>query len=126
MWLELFLILYLRGRGKKCLNFRKLDSKRLDSWTLTSVVGDPVEVSTFTGDFSEGRLSVCQNLVMFAAGTGFTPMVRLIHHCIEDTKSRVWVSTKYGLNFLCFCTKNFLWFNEHLLFDSIKYYLWPK
>uniref|UniRef100_A0A8W8JET7 Flavohemoprotein b5/b5R n=1 Tax=Magallana gigas TaxID=29159 RepID=A0A8W8JET7_MAGGI len=61
----------------------------LTPWIDSLSKGDPVEVSTFTGDFSEDRLSVCQNLVMFAAGTGFTPMVRLIHHCIEDTKSRV-------------------------------------
>lgn len=46
-----------------------------------------MEVSTFTGDFNEDRLSVCQNLVMFAAGTGFTPMVRLIHRSLEDPKS---------------------------------------
>lgn len=85
---------------EKNSKFRGLEKKQIGSWTLTSVVGDPVEVSTFTGDFSEDRLSVCQNLVMFAAGTGFTPMVRLIHHCIEDTKSRVWVSTKYGSNFV--------------------------
>lgn len=80
----------------------------LTPWIDSLSKGDPVEVSTFTGDFSEGRLSVCQNLVMFAAGTGFTPMVRLIHHCIEDTKSRV----NLKLVFFNKREEDILWYNQ--------------
>ncbi|XP_078324378.1 cytochrome b5 reductase 4-like isoform X2 [Crassostrea virginica] len=80
----------------------------LTPWIDSLKKGDPVEVSTFTGDFNEDRLSVCQNLVMFAAGTGFTPMVRLIHRSLEDPKSSLNVR-------LVFFNKKFediLWYDQ--------------
>ncbi|XP_061193532.1 cytochrome b5 reductase 4-like isoform X3 [Saccostrea echinata] len=80
----------------------------LTPWIDSLSIGDLVEVSTFTGDFDEQRLSVCHDLVMFAAGTGFTPMVRLINHCVEDPKSIV------NLKLLFFNKKeeDILWYDQ--------------
>ncbi|XP_056016450.1 cytochrome b5 reductase 4-like isoform X3 [Ostrea edulis] len=61
----------------------------LTPWIDSLSKGDPIEVSTFTGDFNVQHLSTCRDLVMFAAGTGFTPMVRLINHSIQDLQSNV-------------------------------------
>ncbi len=44
-----------------------------------SPAGDALELSGPEGDFAEARLRDCRELVMFAAGTGFTPMAALIH-----------------------------------------------
>jgi cytochrome-b5 reductase len=45
-------------------------------------LGDQLEISNYRGDFDERRLSDCLHLVMFAAGTGITPMYGLISHAL--------------------------------------------
>lgn len=42
-------------------------------------IGDTVDVKDTEGDFDLAIMQRCQNLVLLAAGTGFTPMVRLLH-----------------------------------------------
>ncbi|KAL3211846.1 hypothetical protein MRX96_051939 [Rhipicephalus microplus] len=42
-------------------------------------IGDKVDMKDTEGDFELSTLQSCQNLVLLAAGTGFTPMVRLLH-----------------------------------------------
>ena len=51
--------------------------------------GDSVSISDHDGNFAESRLQECTHLVMFAAGTGFTPMVKLIYKSlVEDMQSK--------------------------------------
>lgn len=45
----------------------------------TLEIGDKVDMKDTEGDFELSTLQRCQNLVLLAAGTGFTPMVRLLH-----------------------------------------------
>ena len=49
-----------------------------------------MSVSSFDGSFNISRLHECTHLIMFAAGTGFTPMVRLMYETlyIDENKSR--------------------------------------
>ena len=42
------------------------------------LLGDFLDISSPDGDFDKRRLERCRQLVMYAAGTGFTPMVGLI------------------------------------------------
>ncbi|XP_014669144.1 PREDICTED: cytochrome b5 reductase 4-like [Priapulus caudatus] len=49
------------------------------------VAGDALRVSSFDGRFSASRLDGCTHLVMFAAGTGITPMIRLIYRALEES-----------------------------------------
>uniref|UniRef100_A0A1E1X9K2 Cytochrome b5 reductase 4 n=1 Tax=Amblyomma aureolatum TaxID=187763 RepID=A0A1E1X9K2_9ACAR len=42
-------------------------------------IGDKVDMKDTEGDFELTTLQRCRNLVLLAAGTGFTPMVRLLH-----------------------------------------------
>ncbi|XP_052241631.1 cytochrome b5 reductase 4-like isoform X3 [Dreissena polymorpha] len=58
----------------------------LTPWIGALKPGDVLPVSSFDGDFTWRDHQHCGTLVMFAAGTGFTPMVRLIYTAlIEDT-----------------------------------------
>ncbi|KAL8609950.1 hypothetical protein ACOMHN_046870 [Nucella lapillus] len=50
-------------------------------------VGDQVCMSDNDGSFDVSRLAGVTHLVMLAAGTGFTPMVRLIYHTVMDAPS---------------------------------------
>ncbi|CAH1800032.1 unnamed protein product [Owenia fusiformis] len=56
-------------------------------------IGDTLEISNSDGNFLEKKLDSFTNLVLLAAGTGFTPMIKLInktvsnkHKSIKDTK----------------------------------------
>ena len=42
-------------------------------------LGDTLKISSSEGNFRTSQLENCRELIMFAAGTGFTPMARLIH-----------------------------------------------
>ncbi len=52
-----------------------------------SVVGDIIEISNHDGNFSISQLENASHLIMFAGGTGFTPMVGLINTALT-THSR--------------------------------------
>ncbi|XP_067126102.1 cytochrome b5 reductase 4 isoform X2 [Centruroides vittatus] len=47
-------------------------------------VGGTVNISSYDGDFDKGKLLKCTKLVLLAAGTGFTPMVKLIQFSLND------------------------------------------
>ncbi|XP_076371795.1 cytochrome b5 reductase 4 isoform X2 [Tachypleus tridentatus] len=47
-------------------------------------IGDSIEVSDCTGDFDDNILSRYSHLALFAAGTGITPMIRLIQRSLRD------------------------------------------
>lgn len=62
--------------------------KSYDNGALTPVirqlqVGDEISVSTCEGNFKLGTLEGRSRVVLLAAGTGFTPMARLIGHCLR-------------------------------------------
>lgn len=64
----------------------------LTPWIGTLAPGDGIDISYPEGVFKEESLTDVTDLVMFAAGTGFTPMVRIIYHCLHvdnNTKRNV-------------------------------------
>ncbi|XP_033116914.1 cytochrome b5 reductase 4-like [Anneissia japonica] len=69
--------------------------------------GDCIEISDFEGSFSEPRLQSCQELVLLAAGSGFTPMVRLINHSLIFPSTR-----KIKLFFFNKTQEDILWKQE--------------
>ncbi|XP_060076231.1 cytochrome b5 reductase 4-like, partial [Ylistrum balloti] len=81
-------------------------------WIDSLKPGDTIEVSQYDGDFRESRLAGQGDLVMYAAGTGFTPMVSLINHCLSQNNSR-----KVKLMFFNKTEADILW-REHL--DSLS------
>ncbi|XP_069134356.1 cytochrome b5 reductase 4-like [Argopecten irradians] len=57
-------------------------------WINSLRPGDSIEVSQYEGNFRESRLDGQGDLIMYAAGTGFTPMVGLINHCLSQNTNR--------------------------------------
>lgn len=41
-------------------------------------------MSSFEGTFDLNRIDMCQNLILIAAGTGLTPMIRLLNYTSEQ------------------------------------------
>lgn len=58
----------------------------LSPWICSLKIGDKMLMSNFDGDFDLNRLEQTTYLAMFAAGTGFTSMVRLIIHSLFTLK----------------------------------------
>lgn len=81
-------------------------------WINSLRPGDSIEVSQYEGNFRESRLDGQGDLIMYAAGTGFTPMVGLINHCLSQNTNR-----KVKLMFFNKTEDDILW-REHL--DSIS------
>lgn len=62
--------------------------KHYDDGALTSKlknlkIGSQIEVSNYAGSFKLDKLDNCKELVMICAGSGFTPMIRLIYHALK-------------------------------------------
>ncbi|XP_060588144.1 cytochrome b5 reductase 4-like isoform X2 [Ruditapes philippinarum] len=58
-------------------------------WLASLKPGDHICMSSCEGNFKESCLSTLTHLVMLAAGTGFTPMVKLIYKSlVQDTESQ--------------------------------------
>ncbi|CAK8690062.1 unnamed protein product [Clavelina lepadiformis] len=51
--------------------------------------GDTLSISTYEGTFSISMLSLYQNVLMLCGGTGFTPMIRILHYCLHKSKKTV-------------------------------------
>ena len=45
--------------------------------------GETIEMSSSEGTFDTARIDLCQNLVLIAAGTGLTPMIRILNYVIQ-------------------------------------------
>lgn len=56
--------------------------KGLENFYIFSKLGDLIDISYPEGNFQEERLTDLSDLMLYAAGTGFTPMIRLIYHCL--------------------------------------------
>lgn len=78
----------------------------LTPWIGTLSQGDTLDVSYPEGTFKEERLNDVSDLVLFAAGTGFTPMVRLIYHCLHVNYKK---ERKVKLIFFNKTEKDILW-----------------
>ncbi|XP_022082086.1 cytochrome b5 reductase 4-like [Acanthaster planci] len=52
------------------------------------VVGDTVDVSDYEGSFVDSRLHQADRLTLVAAGTGFTPMVKLLQWSLGEQRQR--------------------------------------
>ncbi|XP_033729427.1 cytochrome b5 reductase 4-like [Pecten maximus] len=87
----------------------------LTPWIDSLKPGDTIEVSQYDGNFNESRLAGQGDLIMYAAGTGFTPMVGLINHCISQNTDR-----KVKLMFFNKTEDDILW-REHLDSISVKH-----
>lgn len=46
-------------------------------------IGSKIEISNFTGSFDSSKLLNCKELVLICAGSGFTPMVRLLDEAVK-------------------------------------------
>ncbi|XP_076076917.1 cytochrome b5 reductase 4-like isoform X2 [Mytilus galloprovincialis] len=55
----------------------------LTPWIGSLSPGDTIDISYPEGTFKEERLKDVTDLVLYAAGTGFTPMIKLIYHCLH-------------------------------------------
>lgn len=60
----------------------------LTPWLGSLKPRDKISVSSCEGNFSISRLQECSSLVMFAAGTGFTPMVRLMYEAFYNDENK--------------------------------------
>ncbi|GAB1605537.1 cytochrome b5 reductase 4-like [Argonauta hians] len=58
----------------------------LTSWINTLKSGSAIKLSMFEGCFDERKLEECTHLFLLAAGTGITPMVKLIYDMMKDPK----------------------------------------
>ena len=50
--------------------------------------GDTIEMSSCEGTFDITRIDMCQTLILIAAGTGLTPMIRIINYVIKQIDSK--------------------------------------
>ncbi len=55
-------------------------------------VGDTIEMSSFEGTFDITRIDMCQTLILIAAGTGLTPMIRIINYVIKQINSKNYIN----------------------------------
>lgn len=45
-------------------------------------------MSSYEGTFDLTRIDLCQTLVLIAAGTGLTPMIRVINYALQQTNDK--------------------------------------
>lgn len=57
--------------------------------TSSSLSGDSLEMSDHHGSFSTNKFLDCYHIFLLAAGTGFTPMPRIIQQCLHKLKKYV-------------------------------------
>ncbi|CAF2509728.1 unnamed protein product [Rotaria sp. Silwood2] len=50
-------------------------------------ISDTIDMSSYEGTFDIQRIDMCQTLILIAAGTGFTPMIRIINYVIKQTNN---------------------------------------
>nr|CAB3235139.1 cytochrome b5 reductase 4-like [Phallusia mammillata] len=79
-------------------------------------VGDVISVSSYEGSFNPSKLYGRSRVILLAAGTGFTPMVRLVLHCL-----RQYMQIVVHLEFFNKTTKDIPWREE--LQDLTKKYI---
>jgi cytochrome-b5 reductase len=51
---------------------------------LLFVKGDTIEMSSCEGTFDVTRIDMCQTLILIAAGTGLTPMIRILNYVTKQ------------------------------------------
>ncbi|CAF0815917.1 unnamed protein product [Adineta ricciae] len=50
-------------------------------------IGDTIEMSSAEGTFDTARIDMCRTLVLIAAGTGLTPMIRILNYATKQIDS---------------------------------------
>jgi cytochrome-b5 reductase len=50
--------------------------------------GDTIEMSSYEGTFDLTRIDLCQTLILIAAGTGLTPMIRILNYAIKQINEK--------------------------------------
>lgn len=95
--------------GKQvCLMIKHYADGYLTSRLKRLEIGSKLEVSNFTGNFELERLEDCDELILICAGTGFTPMIRLINYLIESNST-----SKIQLLFFNKTSKDILMREQH-------------
>lgn len=57
-------------------------------WMLMCISGDSLQISSmYAGDFRVSRVDSVSRCVLFAAGTGFTPMAAILRHCYSEKRN---------------------------------------
>ena len=51
------------------------------------MLGDTIEMSSAEGAFDTARIDTCRTLVLIAAGTGLTPMIRILNYATKRIDS---------------------------------------
>lgn len=82
--------------------------------------GSKIQISNFAGDFKTEKLTDCNELVLICAGSGFTPMIRLLKEAVEiDSIKNIY------LLFFNKTEKDILWKQELENFEA-KYFFKVK
>ncbi|KAK3910947.1 Cytochrome b5 reductase 4 [Frankliniella fusca] len=91
------------------LMVKKYETGLLSSWLASRSIDDILEVSSPEGSFQTSCLINRKELYLFAAGTGFTPMVGVINFA---RKIVIGKCTKISLTFFNRTEKDILWKDE--------------
>ena len=91
--------------------------KHYDNGALTPILnslkkGNKISISDCIGTFERSQLKDKSKIYMIAAGTGFTPMIRLISHCLHN------ITCQMKLIFANKKEKDILW--KNLIDDEVK------
>lgn len=102
--------------GRKiCLMIKHYKDGYFTSKLRNLKVGSKMEISNFAGNFKPEKLTHCNELVLICAGSGLTPMIRLLINSVKIDSIK-----KIILLFFNKKTKDILWLKEIEKFQ-IKY-----
>lgn len=66
-----------------CLMIKSYEDGLFTSKLKNIMVGSKMSISNFAGNFVPSKLMGCKSLVLLAAGSGFTPMIRVMTKAVE-------------------------------------------
>ena len=64
--------------NKVCLMVKSYSDGHFTSKLRKLKIGSKMSISNFTGSFDQDKLLSCKHLVLLCAGSGFTPMIRIL------------------------------------------------
>lgn len=64
----------------------------------TFFAGESILISSYSGKFSEALLEQSHSIVMLAAGTGITPMIRIIYWVLTAKDIKRFLFVLYNVN----------------------------
>ena len=98
----------LEQSGKQlCFMIKAYDKGAVTSALSELRIGAFVEISNFAGTFQPDKLESCNELVLVCAGSGFTPMIRVLHYGL-----RIESIGKISMLFFNKTSRDVLWRDE--------------